>query len=505
MNSTEPERAKAHRGSRNARFRAGLCAAALLALGVSASAEPGSGNDADRVRDAGSDKAARAAERADRDTARAAERAVREESRFAEQRDRIVRETAGDPVRQQQELAKLEADRAEDLAKLQEEADKSAQRLAEELAKAAEDALDDSRDEAERTAKLGSSDAMRDLAESESPAFDERGFPVRSGEIAALDLSPEKLATLQQQGFGLIARHPLEAIGSVVYRLSAPRGVETAAALQLARAASPETTFDFTHYYGAQFATSGARGAGGAAQLPRRKGALTIGMIDTGVSNHPALRGVTIARRAFGNMGASSTTEHGTAVASILASEGSAKIYAASVFRGSASRPFTSADAIIDALDWMVANRVPVVNMSLSGPRNAILDRLVVQAVGRGTLIVAAAGNGGPSAPPAYPAALRPVVAVTAVDADRRVYRYANQGSYITVAAYGVGQPAADSGGGISRFDGTSFATPHVAAWMARCLGRSDAAACGRSLRKSAVDLGEPGYDPVYGHGFIDR
>ena len=152
----------------------------------------------------------------------------------------------------------------------------------------------------------------------------------------------------------------------------------------------------------------------------------------------------------------------------------------------------------------MVGNDVSVVNMSLSGPRNAILDRLITQAVGRGTLIVAAAGNGGPSAPPAYPAALRPVVAVTAVDSDRRVYRYANQGTYITVSALGVGQPAADTRGGISRFDGTSFATPHVAAWMARCLTRNNAAACGRTLRRSARDLGEPGYDPIYGYGLIE-
>lgn len=483
----------------------GICAAALLATTAQVSAEPGSRSDTDRIREPDTDKASRAAERADRDAARAAERAVRDETRFVEERNRIVSETSGDPVRQQQELAKLEADRAEELSKAQEEADKSAERLAEELAKVAEDAFDDELDRAEDAARYGSSGEMRDLAAAENPEYDERGFPVRSGEIAGLDLTPAMLATLQAQGFAVVARHPLEAFGSVVYRLGAPQGLDTTAALELARASSPDATFDFTHYYGAQFAPSGARAAREPAELPRRKGKLTIGMIDTGVASHSALRGVSVTRRSFGAAAGAAPSAHGTAVASILASEGSSRIFAASVFRGSAERPFTSADAIVDALNWMVANRVPVVNMSLSGPRNAILDRLVAQAVGRGTLIVAAAGNGGPSAPPAYPAALRPVVAVTAVDGDKRVYRYANQGPYITVAAYGVGQPAADTGGGISRFDGTSFATPHVAAWMARCLGHSDAVACGRSLRKSAIDLGEPGYDPVYGHGLIER
>lgn len=483
----------------------GICAAAFFAAAIQLSAEPGSRNDTDRIREPETDKGSRAVERADRDAARASERAVRDQSRFTEERNRIVSETAGDPVRQQQELAKLEEDRTEDLAKAQEEAEKSAERLSEELAKEAEDAADDELDRADDSARYGSSGDMRDLAVAENPDYDGRGFPVRSGEIAGLDLTPPMLASLQAQGFAVVARHPLDAFGSVVYRLGTPRGLDVAAALELARASSPDATFDFTHYYGPQFAPSGMRTTGAPAELPRRKGKLTIGMIDTAVANHTALRGVSIARRSFGSTSSGAPSAHGTAVASILASEGSSRIFAASVFRGSAARPFTSADAIVDALNWMVENQVPVVNMSLSGPRNAILDRLVAQAVGRGTLIVAAAGNGGPSAPPAYPAALRPVVAVTAVDANKRVYRYANQGPYITVAAYGVAQPAADVGGGIGRFDGTSFATPHVAAWMARCLGQSDAAACGRSLRKSAIDLGEPGYDPVYGHGLIDR
>lgn len=485
------------------RLLAGICALSLVANGAMALAERGSG-DGDRVREPDADRATSALERADRDAARAAERAARDEARYAEDRARILEQTASDPVRQQEELAKLDADRAKDIAQAQEDAAESAERLAEELAKAQEDAAEDAADRAEDAADYGSSSEMRGLADGESPEFDDRGFPVRSGEIAGLDLQPDTLAALQARGYAMLAQHRLEALGSTFFRLGAPEGLDSAAALELARETQPDATFDFTHYYGMQIAPAGAATPGASATLPRKKGRLTIGMIDTGVVKHPALRGVAIERRSFGSSDGPMPASHGTAIASILASEGSSHILAASVFRGNTARPFTSADAIVDALDWMVANHVPVVNMSLSGPRNAILDRLITQAVGRGTLIVAAAGNGGPSAPPAYPAALPPVVAVTAVDGNRRIYRYANQGRYITVSAYGVGQPAANSRGGISRFDGTSFATPHIAAWMARCLGRSDAASCGRSLRRSARDLGEPGYDPVYGHGLIE-
>lgn len=484
------------------RLLAGICSVALVTTGTMALAERGGGGD--RVREPDSDRASRAMERAERDASRAAERAARDEARYTEDRTRILERTASDPVRQQEELAKLDSDRAKDIARAQDDAAESAERLAEELAKAQEDAAEDAADRAEDAADYGSSSEMRGLADSESPEYDDRGFPVRRGEIAGLDLRPDTLAALQARGYSMLAQHRLEALGSTVYRLGAPEGLDSAAALDLARGTEPDATFDFTHYYGMQIAPAGAATPGTRAELPRKKGKLTIGMIDTGVVSHPALRGVSIQRRTFGSGAGAMPTSHGTAIASILASEGSSRILAASIFRGSTLRPFTSGDAIVDALDWMVANRVPVVNMSLSGPRNAILDRLVTQAVGRGTLIVAAAGNGGPSAPPAYPAALRPVVAVTAVDSNRRVYRYANQGRYITVSAYGVGQPAADTRGGISRFDGTSFATPHVAAWMARCLTHSNASSCGRSLRRNARDLGEPGYDPVYGHGLIE-
>ena len=110
-----------------------------------------------------------------------------------------------------------------------------------------------------------------------------------------------------------------------------------------------------------------------------------------------------------------------------------------------------------------------------------------------------------PSAPPAYPAAVPGVVAVTAVDGRQQVYRYANRGRYITVAARGVDVVAAHAPGGLARFSGTSFASPHVAAWIARCrAGGSDAAQCETRLRREARDLGTAGFDEIYGFGLVD-
>ena len=110
---------------------------------------------------------------------------------------------------------------------------------------------------------------------------------------------------------------------------------------------------------------------------------------------------------------------------------------------------------------------VAVINISLAGPRNKMLDALIAHALGKGHVI--AAGNVDPTAPPAHPAALPNVVVVTAVDRKTHVYRYANQGRYITVSVHGVDVTAAAPGGRIGSYSGTSFATPHIAARMVCC------------------------------------
>ncbi len=432
----------------------------------------------------------RAQERAERDAERATERADRDEARFIEDRARIQEDAASDPERAARDEARLEEDRAEELAEQQEEAADDLEDYLDDLADAQEDLADDLADAQD----YGSSTEMQDLASTEDPEFDRRGYPVRRGEVVGLDLAEGQLAEASRQGFRVISREPLPSLQSEFVRLSVPEGMDVGAALELARSIAPGATLDLVHYYGMQITPSGAFGAQDAGVLPRREGRLTIGMIDTGIVGHSALGETSVELRDFSDGEGGVPTAHGTAIASILASEGSSTIYAANIFRGSAERPHTSADALVRALEWMAGNDVPVINMSLSGPRNSVLDRLVQRTISGGTVIVAAAGNGGPTAPPAYPAALRNVVAVTAVDRNNRVYRYANQGDYISVAARGVNEPAARVGGGIARYSGTSYATPHIAAWMARCMDGSAVSTCVASLRREARDLGEPGF-----------
>lgn len=448
----------------------------------------------------GREDSTESADRATRDADRATERALRDEVRYQEDRAEIESRAAEDPQRAAEDLAKLEEDRLEDVQKAAEEAQKQAAEAAEETAEQAAELAEEA---AENGGMTGSSAGMRDVAASENPDHDSRGYPVRRGEIVALDLSADGLVRVQAKGFGLISREDLAALGGSVTRLSLPPGKEPEVAIDELAKAEPDATFDYTHYYASQVTASGTVRGTSRSVLPRRSGSFSVGMIDTGVASHPALVGPQVVSRDFSHGQSAIPTGHGTAVASILVSDGASSIHVANIFRGGEAALFTSADSIASALEWMVANRVPVINMSLSGPRNAILDRLIQRSAARGTVIVAAAGNSGPSAPPAYPAALPNVIAVTAVDSNLRVYRYANQGPYVDIAARGVNEPAARVSGGTALFSGTSFATPHVAAWLANCMTGAPASACTQRLIASARDLGQPGHDPVYGHGFV--
>lgn len=461
---------------------------ALLGSSGMTWAEPGSGRDGDRTSD-----------RIDRDTDRQGDRDVRDSDRYQEERDEILREERDDPERAAKELRELEEERAEELAEAKEEAQEEADEAAEE---AAEDRERFGRGEE------GSSSDMRQLSDHERPDFDQKGFPVRRGEVSALDLRDDALAQAKAQGFGLIARDNLTTLQSTLTRLSIPSGLDGERALRALKAIDPRATFDYVHYYGQPYVPQGKvsrvnKNLSGKEISGRKKAELTIGMIDSAVVSHKAFTGVSITQKDFSNSKAQPPAAHGTAVASILAHDGAALLYVANVFKSGPKGTYTSADAIVRALDWMASTGAPVINMSFAGPRNAILDRLVQKVTDSGKNIVAAAGNGGPTAPPAYPAALPSVVAVTAVDRRLRIYRYANQGNYITVAALGVNESAAQAVGGYGTFSGTSYATPHVASWIARCQQSRSAAACRTRLVSSTKDLGAPGRDPVYGYGYL--
>jgi subtilisin family serine protease len=240
---------------------------------------------------------------------------------------------------------------------------------------------------------------------------------------------------------------------------------------------------------------------------------LRIGMIDSGVDmSHPSISTASIQTRSFVPKGADIPDFHGTAIASIIVADTAdykglapnAEVYAAAVFEQDRQRgEIASTVSLVRALDWLMSSGVEVVNISLAGPSNRLLEAALSRAREKGVMILAAAGNGGPAARPMYPAAYDSVVAVTAVDAAGQVFRLANRGEYLDLAAPGVSLLHAKAGGGYSASSGTSFAVPFAAAAAARLRHIHPGENALETLRASAQDLGPPGRDEIYGYGLL--
>jgi len=240
---------------------------------------------------------------------------------------------------------------------------------------------------------------------------------------------------------------------------------------------------------------------------------LRIGMIDSGVDmSHPSISTASIQTRSFVSKGADIPDFHGTAIASIIAANTadykglapSAEVYAAAVFEQDRQRgEIASTVSLVRALDWLMSSGVDVVNISLAGPPNRLLESALGRAQEKGVMILAAAGNGGPVAQPMYPAAYESVVAVTAVDAAGQVFRLANRGEYLDFAAPGVSLLHAKAGGGYAASSGTSFAVPFAATAAARLRHLQPGENALETLHESAQDLGPPGRDEIYGYGLL--
>lgn len=329
----------------------------------------------------------------------------------------------------------------------------------------------------------------------------------------------ERIAAL---GFRVIARERLALTGRETARLRPLRRLSLAQARRLIAGAVPQAALDLnTRYRPSDFpcapddcpahaAVGWPPPAAGCRLAPR------IGMVDTGIDlDAPALRSARIAPLSTRSKGrAAAGNAHGTAVAALLAGAADgpapglmprAEIIAVDAFHRAGGEEIADAYDVARALDRLAGHDVDIVNLSLAGPENAVLEEAITAMAARGVVLVAAAGNAGPRAPPQFPAAYRDVIAVTAADAHGRAYRQATGGPHIAFAAPGVKLWTASGEAGRLR-SGTSYAVPFVTAALATLrLGASEVppADLVAGLARSARDLGEAGRDPVFGWGMV--
>ena len=358
-------------------------------------------------------------------------------------------------------------------------------------------------------------------------ARDPAGEPVVRGELLAIPSSQEMLAAILAAGFTLLRESDVEGLDARWLVLGVGRQAPAAALARL-RALDPAGHYDHHHLYtgsgdadastpsplAAAPRSVAATGKPEPASTTGGEGApVRIGLVDTGLDwTHPALRRVALREHGCAD-GLPHPSAHGTAVASLLAGRDGvfrgahpeAALHAVDVYCGAPTGG--SAEQVARGLAWLARERIAVINISLVGPANVLLERVVAALVGRGHLLVAPVGNDGPAAAPLYPASWPGVVGVTGTDSGRRLLPEAGRGPQVMFAAPGADLAAAASRD--PRFvpvRGTSFAAPTVAGLLAARLaapGRDAAAAALAALSALALDLGPAGRDPGFGQGLV--
>lgn len=255
---------------------------------------------------------------------------------------------------------------------------------------------------------------------------------------------------------------------------------------------------------------------------------VVVAIIDTGIDDtHPDLSGAFVAGRDFSGLGSPDGTApvgpsgyHGTMVASLIAGQGqltggvigvapAVKLMSLSIGLGVAGAD--TDQQIADAVIWATDNGADVINLSLT--RNsrtwpASWDRAFLYALSRDVVVVSASGNRPDgSLRPSAPATMPGILAVGGLTKDRQGSDQAStEGIGIDITAPGEDLFGAFPGGDIRSWSGSSGAAPLVSGLIA-LMRQADPSASANDILKrlidTAADLGEPGFDAVFGFGAI--
>ncbi|SBT54004.1 type VII secretion-associated serine protease mycosin [Micromonospora narathiwatensis] len=216
---------------------------------------------------------------------------------------------------------------------------------------------------------------------------------------------------------------------------------------------------------------------------------VVVAVVDSGVDRtHPQLAGRVLAGADFLDPGGDGTRDcagHGTGVASIIAATSRPGVAFRGLAPGARILPVrVSEQQVVDgresgrtvgaadfarAIRWAVDHDADVLNLSVVLYVDSPAVRLAIAyALRRDVVVVAAAGNLHDSGNPRpYPAAYDGVLGVGAIGADGVRSTFSQTGPYVDLVAPGSDVVMAATGQGHHRAEGTSYATPFVAATAA--------------------------------------
>lgn len=323
--------------------------------------------------------------------------------------------------------------------------------------------------------------------------LDVDGEPARRGTLYLVDADQDTVSNVVALGFKVSPADAVDGLDLHISRIELPAGMSINAAQKLLRRKAPGATVSSDQIF-FQSGGLGSGGVGGTVNQGREIEA-PIGLID-GAPAQPVT-----AIKGFAK-GAPFPSNHGSAVAALAYAAGAHKILVADVYGTDPAGG--NALAIAQGIGWLLTRGVKVISLSLVGPRSPLLERAVAAAQARGAIVVAAVGNDGPAAPPAYPASYNGVLAITGVDGRNRPLIEAGRAAHLDYAAPGADISALNRQGKLVPVRGTSFAAPLVAVRVAAAAERG----AGRReiigvLDAEAVQIGKRRPDPQTGRGLL--
>lgn len=225
-----------------------------------------------------------------------------------------------------------------------------------------------------------------------------------------------------------------------------------------------------------------------------------VAVLDTGADlSHPDLAGRIAGSKNFIGVGpVQDENGHGTHTAGTIAAATNNGIGVASlgyqtrllVGKVVTDHGGTTVSVVAQGIAWAADNGAKVVSMSIGLPNDSnTLHAAVDDAWNRGLVLVAAAGNNA-NTQRLYPAAYSNCIAVAATDqADRRC-SFSSYGDWVHVSAPGQSILSLYKHGGTATLNGTSMATPHVAALAA--LLWANGARSNAAIRSAILNSGDP-------------